>query len=93
MKTQIFACLVAAALPLTVNAQTPHFKAGEYTATAEGIHGPVEVKVTFSNNAIKDIRILKQTETEGIGTVAATELPKKLSTLNRQKSTALPALP
>lgn len=78
MKTQIFACLVAAALPLTVNAQTPHFKAGEYTATAEGIHGPVEVKVTFSNNAIKDIRILKQTETEGIGTVAATELPKKI---------------
>ncbi len=48
------------------------FTPGEYTATADGYNGPVEVKVTFTENAVTDIvpnyDVTK--ETAHVGTVA-----------------------
>jgi len=46
------------------------YKAGTYTAKAQGIHGEVEVEVRFSASAILGIKILKAEETQGIGDVA-----------------------
>ena len=78
MKKLLLTSALLAALPLVVQASDVTFRAGTYEASADGIHGPVVVKTTFSEHKIDSIRIVKQTETEGIGTVAASELPKKI---------------
>lgn len=54
------------------------YKPGTYTASAEGIHGPIEVEVKFSADKIESITVKKQNETEGIGSIAVAELPKKI---------------
>lgn len=46
------------------------FKEGTYTAEAQGNGGPVKVEVTFTATEIKDIKILSQTETAGLGDTA-----------------------
>lgn len=46
------------------------FKEGTYTAEAEGNGGPVKVEVIFTATEIKDIKILSQTETAGLGDAA-----------------------
>ena len=46
------------------------FTAGEYTATADGYNGPVEVKVTFSDSAITAIEVTSSVETAHVGTPA-----------------------
>ena len=46
------------------------FTAGEYTATADGYNGPVEVKVTFSDSAITAIEVVNSVETAHVGTPA-----------------------
>ena len=84
MKKLLLTSALLAALPLVVQASDVTFRAGTYEASADGIHGPVVVKTTFSEHKIDSIRIVKQTETEGIGTVAASELPKKI--LNAQST-------
>jgi fumarate reductase flavoprotein subunit len=43
---------------------------GTYTAKAEGKDGTITVEVTFSETEIKDINIVSQSETEGIGSEA-----------------------
>ncbi len=84
MKKLLLTSALLAALPLVVQSSDVTFRAGTYEASADGIHGPVVVKTTFSEHKIDSIRIVKQTETEGIGTVAASELPKKI--LNAQST-------
>ena len=84
MKKLLLTSALLAALPLVVQASDVTFRAGTYEASADGIHGPVVVKTTFSEHKIDSIRIVKQTETEGIGTVAASERPKKI--LNAQST-------
>jgi fumarate reductase flavoprotein subunit len=50
------------------------FTAGTYSATASGNNGPVSVSVTFSRNAILDIKVTESKETEGLGVVAIEKL-------------------
>ena len=46
------------------------FTAGTYTGTADGYNGPVELSVTFDENAITDIEVVSSVETAQVGTVA-----------------------
>ncbi|MGB4437837.1 MAG: FMN-binding protein [Sedimentibacter sp.] len=46
------------------------FKEGTYTAEAQGNGGIVKVEVTFTATEIKDIKILSQIETAGLGDAA-----------------------
>ena len=64
-----FAALAVAALFATA-ASAATFKAGTYTASAPGIHGAVTVEVTFTADKISAVKVVKQTETQGIGTLA-----------------------
>ena len=84
MKKLILSTVLSASLPLAVQASAVTFKAGTYEASSDGIHGPVVVKTTFSDHKISSVEVIKQTETEGIGTVAATQLPEKI--LNAQST-------
>lgn len=85
MKILLLTTALAATIPMIASANDVHFKAGTYEATAEGIHGPVVVKTTFSNKKIETVQIIKQSETEGIGTVAVAELPNKIVTAQSTK--------
>ncbi len=44
------------------------YKAGTYSGTGKGMNGPVTLDVTFSNNAITDIKIASEKETPHVGT-------------------------
>jgi len=46
------------------------FKAGEYTATADGYNGPVTVKVTYGDSKIEAINVEASAETAHVGDVA-----------------------
>ena len=48
------------------------------TGTADGRNGPVEVEVTATKDAIYGIRVLQQTETDGIGSVAVAQIPARI---------------
>lgn len=50
------------------------FKAGTYTAVAEGHNGPVEVEVSFDETSITEIKVIRQSETKGLGDVAITKI-------------------
>ena len=58
--------------------QAASFTPSTQTSQAQGIHGPVAVEVTFSNNAIDSVKVTKHSETQGIGSVAVEQLPKKI---------------
>ena len=51
------------------------YKAGTYTASAQGNNGPVELSVTFSQDAITEIAIGKHGETTGISDGAFEKIP------------------
>ena len=59
-----------AAAPAEAAEAAVAFTAGEYTATAAGYNGPVEVKVTFSADKLEAIEIVSAKETEHVGDVA-----------------------
>ncbi len=59
----------AAAPSATENAAIT-FNAGTYTGASTGYNGPVELDVTFSEDAITDIQVKTSGETEHVGTVA-----------------------
>lgn len=50
------------------------FNSGTYTATAQGLGGDVVVEVTFSDDAIKSVKVTDHNETPGIGDTAIEEL-------------------
>jgi fumarate reductase flavoprotein subunit len=54
------------------------YKAGTYKASAQGIHGDIEVAVKFSSTAILEVKILKNAETAGLGDVALTTLAEQI---------------
>lgn len=43
------------------------FKAGTYTASAQGYNGEVKIEATFSETAITDIKVVEQAETAHVG--------------------------
>lgn len=51
------------------------FKAGTYTAEAEGFGGPVSVEVKFSESKIESVTVLKHGETAGISDGALSKVP------------------
>ena len=55
------------------------FKAGTYTGEAEGKDGTVKVEVTMEEpDQIKDIQIVSQTETEGLGDAALEKIKEQI---------------
>ena len=54
------------------------YKAGTYTAAAQGMNGDVTVHVTFSDSAIKKIEIGKHGETPGISDAAIKKMPEQI---------------
>ena len=67
----------AAEEPETVEAAA--VEGGTYTVSAPGVFGePVEVKVVADANTIYSVTVTKHNETEGIGSVAAAQLPDKI---------------
>ena len=60
-------------------ADAPSFKAGTYEAKAAGMHGDVVVKTTFSASRIEKVEVVKQTETQGIGTKAVEVIPGRIT--------------
>lgn len=64
-------CMLLAALAVPALAYTP----GEYTASADGMNGPVEVTVTFDETSIVSVEVGENSETAGIGDAAIERLP------------------
>lgn len=56
----------------------PAFEVGTYRAKAPGMHGDVVVETTFSKDRIEAVKVVKQTETQGIGTKAVEVLPERI---------------
>lgn len=54
------------------------YKAGTYTASAQGMNGEVNVSVTFSNSALKKIEIGTHKETPGISDAAIEKMPLRI---------------
>lgn len=52
--------------------------AAEYTHQAAGMHGDVVVKTVVDGGKIKSVEVVKQNETEGIGTLAVDALPGRI---------------
>ncbi len=79
MKKKLLVSAIAASFTLAASvAGAAAFKAGTYTATAPGIHGDVTVQVTFSADKITDVKVIKQSETVGIGSKAVEVLPSRI---------------
>ena len=57
------------------NAGQKSYTPGTYTASAQGNNGPVELSVTFSEEAITEITIGKHGETTGISDGAFEKIP------------------
>ena len=51
------------------------FKAGTYEATAKGFGGDIVATVTLSDDKIDEIKVVGDSETEGVGSVAVETLP------------------
>ena len=56
----------------------PAFEAGTYQAKAPGMHGDVVVETTFAKDRIEAVKVVKQSETQGIGTKAVEVLPGRI---------------
>ena len=56
----------------------PSYQAGTYTAAATGKKGPVNIAVTFSDDAIETIEILDNYETPRISERAFTDIPEQI---------------
>ena len=54
------------------------FEAGEYTASAQGMDGPVTVTATFDESGITDVSVDVSGETAGIGAEIADEVQKQI---------------
>ncbi|MCR4434224.1 MAG: FAD-dependent oxidoreductase [Clostridiales bacterium] len=73
--------LSMAACGQQTNAPAPakeSYKAGTYTGTGQGHGGPIQVKTTFTADAITTVEVVKQTETQGIADPAFTVIPDEI---------------
>lgn len=75
----LIAAAVALGMAVAGSAWSASYKAGAYRASAQGMGGPVQVEVEFTDSAIKAVRIVgKNNETPGIGTTALEKLPPQI---------------
>lgn len=56
-----------------------HFNPGTYEASGQGNNGEIRVAVTFTGNAIKEVRIVKHEETPGISDPALKRIPEAIT--------------
>jgi len=74
----VIAILMTACTQKASNEVEALFKAGTYTAEAEGYGGPVQVEVVFSETKIESVTINKHGETAGISDGAIADIPVKI---------------
>ena len=78
------ACLLAFSLaacsgtPKNEEPAAGQYKAGTYTASAQGNNGPVELEVTFTADAITSVVVKSQQETEAIASAPLTSIPQAI---------------
>lgn len=60
--------------------------ANQYIGRAAGMNGDVVVRVTMDGDTISDVEVLKQAETEGIGTLAIDQLPEQFIGLGTEEA-------
>ena len=78
------ACLLAFSLaacspsPKTEEPAAGQYKAGTYTASAQGNNGPVELEVTFTSDAIASVVVKSQQETEAIASAPLASIPQAI---------------
>ena len=53
-------------------------KDGTYTSVQEGHNGSVKVETTISENKITDVKVLENSEREGLATPALTQVPDQI---------------
>ena len=70
--------MATAAVFASATYAAPAFETGTYRAKAPGMHGDVVVETTFSKNRIEAVKVVKQAETQGIGTKAVEVLPGRI---------------
>jgi fumarate reductase flavoprotein subunit len=63
----------------TKAANAAHYNPGTYEASGQGNNGEIRVAVTFTQNAIKEIRIVKHEETPGISDPAFKRIPEAIT--------------
>jgi succinate dehydrogenase/fumarate reductase flavoprotein subunit/uncharacterized protein with FMN-binding domain len=63
---------------LVLPASAAGYKAGEYEASAQGMMGPVKVKVSFTEDAIAAVEVVEQQETEAITSPAIEGIPRQI---------------
>lgn len=54
------------------------YQAGDYTASANGYGGEVEVTLTVTGDAITGVKAVGDGETPGVGSIAIDQLPGKI---------------
>ena len=64
-------------------------KKGAYIGEGKGVHGNIQVGVTLEGKTIKDIQVLKQDETPGVGDIAIEQITKDII---RYQSVAVDAM-
>ena len=57
---------------------TVSYKAGTYQGAGQGLHGPVEVEVTLTKNAIKEIKVTGHSETPGLSDPVMNQIPGQI---------------
>ncbi|MDO5649850.1 MAG: FMN-binding protein [Gallicola sp.] len=80
MKKVLFAIGLIGALGIAAcgNQQKSTLKDGEYTGTAAGYGGDIEVKVTVGEGKLSNVEVLTHSETAGISDEAISEIPKQI---------------
>jgi len=59
----------------TKNSEGITYKAGTYTASAEGKNGPIQVEVTFSEHKIESVKVVNFNETQGVSDASIESIP------------------
>ena len=77
-----FTCIVlflsSLALSCGTSGGSTTVKAGTYSATARGMHGPLSVEVNLSTNAITSVKVTSHRETPGLGDWPVILMPEKI---------------
>ncbi|MCR5089828.1 MAG: flavocytochrome c [Oscillospiraceae bacterium] len=74
----LMACLMLLSLSVSAFAAEVPEGAQVLTASADGINGPVEVEIVVDETQIYSVTVVSHSETEGIGSVAAVQIPEAI---------------
>lgn len=72
-------CLLLSLILITASASKAlTFKAGTYSASAQGHNGEVVIEMSFSDEAVTDVKITEHNETIGIADLALEKIPEAI---------------